>query len=85
MKMVITNEQIDEFNEILIDRGSALRIEKNKEIQSVQIVLVNQKDVKCYDAYPTKEFYELLEDFFTTKGVLNIQYNNTATSFWEFK
>jgi len=87
VKNLITNEMIQEFNEILIKEGSILRLDRSKGVMgSVNIVFQNDQYIKYNIAGGlTDKFYEKLNNFFRQKGVWELNYNNTATVFWCFK
>jgi len=87
IKNLITDEMIQEFNEILIKEGSILRLEKGKgTIGSVDIVLQDDQYIKHNSIGGlTNKFYDKLNYFFRQKGVWELNYNNTATCFWCFR
>lgn len=84
----ITKDMVDNFNNLMIDMGSILRL-KIKEPCYVNIVLVDDiflppGTLGCsYTVDPSAEFYTIMESFFAKKyGVTEISYNNTKTTFW---
>lgn len=81
--MKITVEMVREFNRALSSLGCSFCLEyddrtNNPEctIIPVSMLFVDSSIINC-----TKEFYQLLEGFFTKKGI-ELSYNNTANIFW---
>lgn len=80
---MIAPEMIGRFNEMLITDECPIRIYKSPhndwsyEIKVVQHPLVEDFSL----VYPKKQFYELLNSYFSTHGI-KLTYNNTAQSFW---
>lgn len=90
---MITDEMIDEFNLILEADGSIIRLDHRKSMKVVDIVLVNDRYLpehplglgKPYSVYPNKAFYNKLADFFKSKGIEDLGFNNSHSTFWKFK
>jgi len=87
VKSLITDEMIQEFNEILIKEGSILRLEKGKgTMGGVDIILQNDQYINHNSIGGlSSKFYDKLNSFFRQKGVWELNYNNTATCFWCFR
>jgi len=87
IKSLITDEMIQEFNEMLIKENSILRLEKGKgTMGSVDIILQNDQYISHNSIGGlTNKFYDKLNSFFRQKGAWELNYNNTATCFWCFR
>lgn len=83
MKGNIRPEMITQFNEMLQDHESVLRIYKSTwndygyEINVMDDVFIKNNSL----VYPNDDFYKLLGDFFKGYGV-ELSFNNTGTTFW---
>ena len=84
---------VNEINEMLRKENSILTLEweyteSNKDLQEenrnilCNIRLVETKYIDTYIVNPTKEFYTMIENYFTEKGLTRINYNNTKSTFW---
>jgi hypothetical protein len=82
MKKGLTNEMIDQFNNILKEKGSIIRLDSSRS--SVDIKLIKDKYLEMEDQVinPNKEFYDDLQDFFYKKHGLKLTFNNTWSCFW---
>ena len=83
--MKITNNMVNEFNNLLSEFGCIFKLELMKDLNSsnpaYQIVPTNNFFIESTIINPTKEFYVLLENFFRTNKI-TLSYNNTKTIFW---
>lgn len=81
--MVITEEHVSEFNLMLEKEGSIIRLSRGWN--SVDIVLSDAQYIKNFILNPTEDFYQKLEEFFASKGIYNLSYNNVGSSFFKFE
>lgn len=84
MKREITKTMVNKFNDHLKEVNCIFRLERRTDeigTAFVHIVLANNKYVSSYIINPTKEFYDLLNDYFLTMGI-KLNRNNTGTVFW---
>lgn len=80
MKSLITDEMIKEFNEVMTNENSIVRLQRNGS--AVEIVLIEDKYLDSENkVYPNDKFYKKLEDFFNSKGICNLSYNISSTMF----
>ncbi|MEM5009363.1 hypothetical protein WKH57_01450 [Niallia taxi] len=79
---VITKEMINEFNELLSQKESVIRLHVRHNV--VDIKLIEDSYLKMEDQIinPTNKFFEDLAEFLNDKGV-QIAFNNTKSCFWE--
>ena len=79
----ITQEAVDEFNKMLKYKGCAFCIVQKYEDDShtFTIGLPSMELVDSLIINPTKEFYNLLEEFFAELDI-TLSYNNTRNIFW---
>lgn len=83
--MLITEEMIDGFNDVMVDLKSPVRLKMSETIRSVHIILNNDDFIESYIINLNKKFYSLLEDFFKNNcGLTKIEYNNTGSVFWSY-
>ncbi|GLO66174.1 hypothetical protein [Oceanobacillus kimchii] len=77
----IPDDTLDEFNYFLSLQGTILRLYNKENI--IHIKLVNDMYLPSNNQIvnPNRQFYEVLENFFTNKGI-KITYNNTRSCFW---
>ncbi|MET3505546.1 hypothetical protein [Halalkalibacter oceani] len=78
---VISKEMINEFNNLMEQSGSSIRLIPNHS--SVDIKLVKDRYLNMEDQIinPTTDFYDLLIQFFKNEKV-DIYFNNTGSCFW---
>jgi hypothetical protein len=87
--MIIEQEMLDEFNQILESEGSVIRLKKSPETESVRIGLPDDKylptdqwGTESYQLMVTDEFLHKLSNFFSENGAMTIHFNNTRSTFW---
>lgn len=84
--MRITKEMVIEFNQKLEDLGCSFKLshEKIGQTENYECKIVPASDLYIKDANIglTKEFYEMMEKFFKSKGVNELSYNNTWSAFF---
>lgn len=83
--MKITEDMVQEFNNLLFDFGCIFKLEivkdgNNSNNPFYQIVPMNNFFIESIIINPSKEFYVLLENFFS-KNEITLNYNNTKTIF----
>ena len=84
--MKITKKMVEEFNQTLENLNCSFRLEfDNKTIgfgnPTCQIVPSNNIFIESSIINVTKEFYKVLEEFFTKRGI-ELSYNNDGSIFW---
>lgn len=79
----IPQEIIDEFNELMVKKESAIRLFKAEGRKWSVDITLNPDPYFIHSPmiYPTGEFYQELATFFVKHG-MRVTYNNTATTFW---
>lgn len=86
MEVTITDDMIDGFNDILKDRESIVRIERNDyNGKSVHIVFREDElvNTKYHPLNVSDKMIRVLKSYFKNNyGVENLYFNNTRTSFW---
>lgn len=84
--MQITEEMVIEFNQKLKDSECSFKLDHEKigETGNYKCIIVPANTLYIKDASIglTKEFYEMMENFFKSKGVNELSYNNTGSIFW---
>jgi len=77
----ISLDTIQEFNSIMQEKGSILRLYKSA--YTIYIKLVEDNYLKMDDQIinPSREFYDHLQKFFNDKNI-EIEFNNTHSCFW---
>lgn len=89
----IEEDMVEEFNHKLEKLNTLIRLlyvsaeedssENHRSTNSkCVVVLSNPNMIESYFVTPKDEFYKLLEEFFAEKGIKNIHYNNTRSTFW---
>lgn len=86
MKNLITDEMIIDFNDAMRIQGSSIILVKPEDRPNcIDIKLPEDRYVRHVSIGLTNEFYELLKAFFRhTRGVKELSFNNTGTTFWSF-
>jgi len=83
MTKQITKTMCEEFNEILssANRVARLRYQSDStvEIQIVQDAYVNLESTTLY---PSDILIDKIKDFFASKGIQKVHFNNSSNSFW---
>lgn len=84
--MKITEDMVTVFNQTLENLNCSFRLEfDNKTIgfgnPTCQIVPSNNIFIESSIINVTKEFYKVLEEFFTKRGI-ELSYNNDGSIFW---
>lgn len=79
----ITEDMVTEFNGILDSMNCSFKIgfDDRTENPQCQIVPANSLFIDSSIINLTSDFYSMLENFFTKRGV-EISYNNTRSIFW---
>lgn len=83
--MRITKEMTKELNAILANMGCIFNFEYRDGTlgnSEIEIRPVNGKFIQRSIINPTKEFYEFLENYFKSKGIEELSYNNTGSIIW---
>lgn len=77
---------IYQFNEMLQERESALRLTKSDQSRDVYYIQLKEDEFISKNALiqPNDEFYEMFENYFRSYGIEKISYNNTRTAFWAY-
>lgn len=84
--MKITQEMLNEFNNLMELEGSVIRLKTDDRIfDTINIKLPEDKNVYSFILNPTDEWYNKLENFFKQKGIPELKYNNTGSCFWQIK
>lgn len=85
MKNIITKDMINEFNSILKNLDSGLRVDIYSSSDEKNLICTinpaNNKYIKSAIFNFADEFYWMLEQFFNDRGI-EINYNNTGSIFW---
>lgn len=85
MKNIITKDMINEFNSILKNLDSGLKVDIYSPSDEKNLICTinpaNNKYIKSAIFNLTDEFYLMLEQFFNDRGI-EINYNNTGSIFW---
>lgn len=86
--MKITQEMVNEFNESLEMLQCSFRIKINYQYSdwevnpTCSIIPSNDMYIDSTVFNMSKDFYTMLENFFETKGIKELAYNNTGSTFW---
>lgn len=83
MEKKITKSLAHEFNVLMANNGSIIRLEYIQQpfYAMFKVCPCNMLYIDSYILNPTEEFYEILENFFKNKDI-KLSYNNTHTIFW---
>ena len=85
-KKIISLQMLTEFNELMNKTyGANISVKFADKIinQTFKIVLANDKFIDGYVMNLSEEFYKLLLSHFKKHGI-NIAFNNTRTTFWQY-
>ncbi len=79
----ITEDMVTEFNQSLKSLNCSFKLlyDGRTSIAQFEIVPENNLFIESHIINPTMEFYKVLRDFFTEKGI-TLNCNNTGTIFW---
>jgi hypothetical protein len=83
MKMVITEEMVNGFNDILQKENSIIRLKLIDN--AVKIGLISDYLIDNYTLNVSHIFYHRLETYFKNLGINKLSYNNTGSWFWKFE
>lgn len=83
MTKQITKSMCEEFNEILSETNSVARLRHQMDftvkIQIVQDAYINSESTILY---PSDMLINKIKDFFASKGIPKVHFNNSSNSFW---
>jgi len=81
VKMIITEDIINQLNKHFKSKSTVICFVKGDNCVNITI-----KDMYLdfINVYPNRQFYKDLEDFLESKGIYDINYNNTKSCFWKF-
>lgn len=85
-KKIINLQILGEFNSLMRRiHGANISLEFGDKIinQTFKIVLTNNKFIDDYIINLSEDFYKLLILHFKNHGI-NIKFNNTRTTFWQY-
>lgn len=82
--MKITQEMTNELNAVLANMGCSFKFNFREESlnNKIEVVPMNSQFIDSSIINLTKDFYKFLEDFFKSKGIERLCYNNTGTTIW---
>jgi hypothetical protein len=84
MEQLMTKQMVDEFNQLLIEKGSIIRLDlvKENEIQVKNIFNDPFVDNKIW-VYVNEKFIQMLENFLRDKGITKqLCYYTPDNHFW---
>ena len=82
--MKITREMADELNAILANMGCAFRFDFREDMfnNEIEVIPMNNQFIDSSIINLTKECYSFIENFFKSKGIEELCYNNTGSVIW---
>ena len=81
--MKITEEMVTDFNQTLENLNCSFRLKflGGIYVNECQIVPSSDMFIQSSIINLTNEFYKILEEFFSKRGI-ELSYNNTGSTFW---
>lgn len=81
--MKITNNMVNEFNKTLetLQCGFKLSLDVSCSNPTCYITPLSDRFIDSFILNLSKDFFEILENFFINKGI-TLHYNNTRSCFW---
>ncbi len=81
--MKITSNMVDEFNKTLenLQCGFKLSLDESYKNPTCYIVPLSDRFIDSFILNLTKDFFEILDEYFNKKGIV-LRYNNTRSCFW---
>ena len=81
--MKITNDMVNEFNKTLetLQCGFKLSLDVSCNNPTCYITPLSDRFIDSFILNLSKDFFEILENFFIKKGI-TLHYNNTRSCFW---
>ncbi len=82
--MKITREMTNELNIVLANMGCSFKFHFREEPLNnmIEVEPMNSQFIDSSIINLTKDFYKFLEDFFKSKGIEELCYNNTGSTIW---
>lgn len=79
----ITDTMLNDFNKIMFDRKSIVRLKRfpGRHNPAIEIVLVDEVFIESFIINMTVEFYEMLIEYFAIYD-MQISFNNTMSTFF---